>query len=215
MDRRQFFRNSFLISGVALSSGALKAGSFFPDKPKPVERYLAFIGAEMLDRGCDDCLESLAGTRSESLLKVGYAQKGRPYALDKQEHTLVFRYELLSASSGCVDTCLLFFEKDAAGEWVYSATLTGFHLDALASMIDEPSLAGRTGPLDKDSVIPAVLGGKNSMPGVINMRRGAMKMTVRIEENTHRMSVRILSDRIGEEDIAFDLSRGAINCFWA
>lgn len=215
MNRRQFFRDSFLVSGLALSSGALKAESLLGGSLKPVDRYLAFIGAEMVERQCDDCLESLVKTRSESLWKVGYAQKGRPYALDKEENTLVYRYELLSAESGCVDTCLLFFEKDTSGGWVYSATLIGFHLDALASMIEEPSLAGRTGPMDRDSVIPSVARRRSSTPGVTGMRKGAVKMTVRIEDNAHRISVSLFPGAPGGRETGFSLSRTARNHFWA
>ena len=213
MDRRQFFRNSALISGVALSSGVLRASSFLSGSLQPVEKYLAFIGAHILDDEGDDSLKSMAEDRSGSLRQVGYSQKGRPNGLDRQGATVVFRYGLSAGSLGCIDTCLLFFEKDKAGKWTYLATLTGFQLDALAHTIENPLPGGRVP--GKGSYIPAVQAGKHNLPGRIRMREGAVEILTRIEENTHRMSVRILSDRTGEEDIAFDLSRGATNCFWA
>ncbi len=158
MDRRQFFRNSALISGAALSSGVLKAESFFADGGSPVEKYLAFIGAEMLNDGVDDCLKSVSEVRSKELRQVGYSQKGKAYALDGLKNVTAFRYELLSGGSECIDTCLLFFEKDNTGKWIYSATLTGFHLDALASAIENQSRIGRMP--HRDSFIPAAQNGR-------------------------------------------------------
>jgi len=216
MNRRRFLRNSYTISGVVLLAGTLRAERLLSSEPEPVEKYLRFIGAKKMVVGPEeDLLKSLAENRAQSLLKVGYVQNGFPYILEGQPNNVIFRYELLSAASECLDTCLLFFERDAASGWVYRSTLTGFHLDALASMIDDPSLAGCTGSLDRASVIPAVQGKSRGVPGVIHMQKGSLQVEVRVEDRNHHISVRLFQGIPGEDEISFNLSRSVGRSFWA